>query len=189
MGYAVALTALARGANVTVVTGPAEVAPPGGCNVIHIETAQQMADEVATLSPTADVIIGVAAVADYRIAKPATEKRKRVGSPLTLDLLENPDIIAGVGRNKRPGQIVVGFAAETSAPAVEAARKCADKNLDLVIGNLVGVADSGFGAETSRAWFVYPDGTVEEKALQDKTELAADLMDRVVAMLKGDLRS
>ena len=114
MGRALAQEALLRGARVTVISGPAEVAPPDGCTVVSVETAMDMCEALDAELPGADIGIGAAAVADYRVENPLTEKHKRSGDGLTLALAENPDIIARAGAAKKNGQIVVGFAAETN---------------------------------------------------------------------------
>ncbi|MDP7638523.1 MAG: bifunctional phosphopantothenoylcysteine decarboxylase/phosphopantothenate--cysteine ligase CoaBC [Candidatus Hydrogenedentes bacterium] len=183
MGYAVAEEALRRGAKVTVVSGPAEVAPPVGCEVVSVQTAQEMCDAVLSLSPSADVVIGVAAVADYRVEHPMAEKHKRNGDELTLKLTQNPDILAAVGAQKKSGQVTVGFAAETSELIENARGKLSKKNLDLVVANEVGVSDSGFETDTVRAAFVACDGAVDEQPFQSKRDLAHSLFDRVAALL------
>lgn len=182
MGYAIANAALRRGAEVTVVTGPAEVQPPGESNIIQIQTALEMHDAVMRLLPEADVIIGAAAVSDYRVDNPPTEKVKRNGSGMHLDLTENPDIIGAVGAGKKAHQLVVGFAAETSDLTANAQAKLKKKNLDMIVANKVGASDSGFGSETTDARFLFPDGNIEEQPILQKTELAERLMDRVVEL-------
>ncbi len=183
MGFAVAEEALRRGAKVTVISGPAEVAPPVGCKVIPVQTAQEMCDAALLIAPGADVVIGVAAVADYRVEHPMTEKHKRNGNDLTLTLTQNPDILAAVGAQKKNGQITVGFAAETGDLVENAQAKLSKKNLNLVVANQVGVSDSGFGSDTVRAIFVDASGAVEELSLQSKGDLAHSLFDRITAIL------
>jgi phosphopantothenoylcysteine decarboxylase/phosphopantothenate--cysteine ligase len=182
MGRALALEALARGARVTAVTGPAEVPMPYGVEVIPVETAAQMAEAVLSLAANADIIIGAAAVADYRVDNVSGEKVKRKGQPLTLTLVENPDILAQIGAAKRPGQMIVGFAAETRDMVKHAAAKLKKKKLDLIVANQVGAADSGFGADNLKAALVFPDGQVEDLSLISKEDLAEKLMDRIVAI-------
>ncbi len=181
MGYEVALEALRRGADVTVITGPADVAPPYGAKVIYIETAAQMYDEAVDRAQRADIVIGVAAVADYRPAEALTEKRKRNGQDLTLRLVENPDILGTIGANKKPGQILVGFAAETNDLVANAQDKIAKKKLDVVAANAVGVEDSGFGVDTVRGHFVTATET-EDVALTTKREFARRLFDRIAQL-------
>jgi len=183
MGNAIALEALNRGADVTVVTGPADVAPPSSSQIISVQTAQEMSDAVMNHMNDVDVVIGAAAVADYRIENPSDKKHKRNGACLDLKLIENPDIIGSVGKAKTNGQIVVGFAAETQDLTENAQSKLARKNLDLIVANEVGVPESGFGTETINAQFVHKSGEIEEFPLLDKKELATRLLDRIENML------
>ncbi|NIA12894.1 MAG: bifunctional phosphopantothenoylcysteine decarboxylase/phosphopantothenate--cysteine ligase CoaBC [Nitrospiraceae bacterium] len=185
MGRALALEALARGACVTVVSGPSETPLPHAAEVIRVETAAQMAEAVLARSADADAIIGAAAVADYRAANAAGQKRKRGTGPVTLELVENKDIIAAVGKTKRDGQFVVAFAAETTDLAENASAKLTKKEVDLVVANEVGAPDSGFGAETLRTVFIDaqgPSGTVE---LLTKETVAERLFDRVAQALNA----
>lgn len=186
MGYAVAHEALQCGAEVTVITGPAEIEPPANANVIHVQTALEMHDAVMQNFPQADVIIGAAAVADYRVENPPDQKQKRNGSGLHLDLTENPDIIAAVGANKSDSQLVIGFAAETNDLIENARAKIKKKNLDLIVANTVGVSYSGFGAETTEARFLYPNGSIEEYPLLPKSQLAEQLMTKIAGLLSED---
>lgn len=183
MGRAIAQAALAHGATVTVVTGSADVPLPYGAEIVSVETAREMAEAAIALSRDADVVIGAAAVADYRVEHPSDRKHKRTGEPLTLTLVENPDLLAEVGAAKRPGQIVVGFAAETQDLLDNAAAKLAAKHLDLIVANEVGTADSGFGADTVKAIFLVPEGPPETLPLMSKEDLAGRLVDRIAALL------
>lgn len=182
MGHALAWEAITRGAKVTVISGPAQVSPPTGAHVVPVQTAVEMRDAVLRHLPEADVIIGAAAVADYRVESPGSAKHKRGGGGLTLKLVENPDIIAEASLRKRDDQIVVGFAAETNDLIENAQAKLHKKNLDLVVANEVGAGDSGFGTDTTRASFVTPEGGIETPALMSKSELASQLFDRVLRL-------
>lgn len=184
MGRAVAMEALARGAHVTVVTGPAEIPLPYGAEVVHVETAAQMAESVVSLAQECNVFIAVAAVADYRAETPLDRKRKRTGKPLVLQLVENPDLLALVGAVKKQGQIMVGFAAETHDLIRHAQAKLADKNLDLIVANEVGKPDAGFAADTTRACVIGRDDPAPQPAMMSKEELAEKLFDRVALLLK-----
>lgn len=138
MGHAIATEALRRGGDVTVVAGPSDVPPPVGAQIIDVITASEMYDEVMLRAPKSDIVIGVAAVADYCVANPMAKKQKRSGVGLTLKLAENPDILAEVGNAKTNGQIVVGFAAETDDLESNAKVKLEKKGLDLIVANKVG---------------------------------------------------
>ncbi|MCH7908505.1 MAG: bifunctional phosphopantothenoylcysteine decarboxylase/phosphopantothenate--cysteine ligase CoaBC [Candidatus Hydrogenedentes bacterium] len=185
MGHALAQEALDRGAEVTVITGPAEVQPPEGVTVIRVQTALEMGDALLEHFERADVVVAAAAVADYRVAEPATEKHKRNGGSMTLTLVENPDLIARAAAKKRAGQVVVGFAAETSDLERNAQAKLVKKNLDLIVANEVGTPESGFGTDTIRASIIDAGGRREEQSLSlsSKAALAERLFDRVVELL------
>lgn len=179
MGYAIALEALRRGAKVTVVTGPAEVAPPFGAEVVGVQTAREMLAAVEARYDEADIFIAAAAVADYRVDMPRTEKHKRSGDVQSVTLVPNPDIAAEMGRRKRKGQINIGFAAETNDFVAHAQEKLTRKNLDLIVANQVGVVNSGFGTDTNRAWLLKPNQEPEDLSLLSKDDLAARIFDAV----------
>lgn len=183
MGRALALEALRRGAAVTVVTGAAEVDPPCAAEVVRVETALDMAAAVARCAAESDVFIAAAAVADYRVDAPAARKHKR-GQGLTLQLVENPDILAQVAADKRAGQVVVGFAAETDDVQRNAQAKLKRKKLDLLLANEVGGPDCAFGSDSARAWLFSPDAPAEDLSLLPKDEIAERLFDRIAARLE-----
>ena len=143
-----------------------------------------MRDALLRESSDADVVIGAAAVADYRVESPAESKRKRNGSALELKLTENPDLIAEIGAAKRPGQVIVGFAAETDNLLENAKRKLTKKSLDLIVANEVGTSDSGFGTDTVRAQILSPSGGDPELPLLSKEALAETLFDRIASLLQ-----
>ena len=177
MGRAIAAEALRRGAKVTVVTGPAHVDPPAGADVVRVQTAIEMRDAVLARISESDVVIGAAAVADYRVENPAASKKKRDGQGLTLTLVDNPDIIAEVGRARTNGTMVIGFAAETDDLLKNARSKLEKKGLDLIVANEVGGENSAFGSDHAKAAFLHRDGTVEELPLAEKPAIAKRLMD------------
>ncbi len=183
MGAALAMEALLRGAEVIVVTGPAEVELPHAARVFRVETALEMADAVARECAYADVVIGAAAVADYRVDQPSTAKHKRGGAPVTFKLVENPDILGRTAAAKRPGQIVVGFAAETEQVAESALEKLRKKNLDLIVANEVGAPDSTFGDDRVRAGIFRANDSPRALERLSKTEIARALFDEIVSLL------
>jgi phosphopantothenoylcysteine decarboxylase/phosphopantothenate--cysteine ligase len=183
MGRALAIEALARGASVTVITGPADVALPEGALVIPVESAAQMAEAVVNLVQDADVFIGAAAVADYRVETPSASKRKKAGKKVELSLVENPDVLGLVGAVKRGRQILVGFAAETDELLANAQAKLKKKQLDLIVANEVNTDVSGFGKDTSKTALIGRDGKVEELPLLTKEEVAERIFDRVADLL------
>jgi phosphopantothenoylcysteine decarboxylase/phosphopantothenate--cysteine ligase len=188
-GYALAAEAAARGANVTLVTTVSRPVP-GPVDVVAVDTAAQMADAVAARAAQADVVIMAAAVADFRPAAPALGKLpKSAGAP---DVVLEPtvDILARLGASKTPGQVLVGFAAETGADALNerAAAKLRDKHLDLIVANDVSAPDAGFDRDTNRAMIIYADGTSRDVPLVDKRELARLVIDAVVSQLSPPVR-
>jgi phosphopantothenoylcysteine decarboxylase/phosphopantothenate--cysteine ligase len=189
MGRAIALEALVRGASVTVVNSPAETPMPYGAEVVPVETAAEMAEAVMARVQDADIIIGAAAVADYRVEQAARQKLKRKGEPLALTLVENVDILAEVGARKRAGQILVGFAAETDDLLANASAKLKRKYLDLIVANQIGEADSGFGADTVKAAFIRKSGDIEQLPLMTKEDLAERLFDFLATVIPASSRS
>ncbi|GMV90974.1 MAG: phosphopantothenoylcysteine decarboxylase [Candidatus Hydrogenedentota bacterium] len=182
MGRAIALEAMARGAEVTVVSGPSEVAIPHNVKLISIQTATEMAEAVASLMHECDIFIAAAAVGDYRVDAPAASKRKKSGKGLDLHLVENPDVLALAGSDRKNGKIIVGFAAETDDLIKNATAKVKKKNLDLIVANHVNTPDSGFGSDTTSAAIIDRKGKVEELPNMSKGDLAEMLMDRVVQL-------
>ncbi len=184
MGYAVAQAAEKRGALVNLVSGPVSIAAPFGVNVIRVESAKQMADAMLDTMKDADIIIKVAAVADYRPSVSHENKIKKHDNPtasLSIELTENPDILKMVGQKKEKHQFLAGFAAETNNLDVYAVSKMEKKNLDMIVGNIVGVKDSGFESDTNKVKFFFRDGTTDELPLMDKIAVAHRLLDHIVA--------
>lgn len=182
MGYAVAAAAAARGAEVVLVHGPTSLEPPAGVRAVAVESCQQMLEACLREFPGCDIAVAAAAPADYRPATVASEKIKKARDELTITLVKNPDIIAELGRRKRPGQVTVAFAAETENLVASARQKLVSKNADFVVANDVTQEGAGFGTETNRVTFVFPDG-LEELPLMSKREVADRILDRAAAML------
>jgi phosphopantothenoylcysteine decarboxylase/phosphopantothenate--cysteine ligase len=153
MGYALAEAAYARGAAVTLVSGPVSLAPPPGVETIRVRSAQEMYDAVMGKLEAATIVIMAAAVADYRPAQRADQKMKKDGSALVLELEPTADILASVGRAKG-SRIVIGFAAETENVLANARKKLQKKNADFIVANDVSAADAGFDVETNRVTLV-----------------------------------
>ncbi|MBQ2700191.1 MAG: bifunctional phosphopantothenoylcysteine decarboxylase/phosphopantothenate--cysteine ligase CoaBC [Clostridia bacterium] len=172
MGYAIAQAARERGAEVTLVTGPVALTPPDEATVKRIESTCQLYDAVTALAPEQDLVIQAAAPADYRFSHTSDQKmKKQGGAGLTLTLVENPDIAAAIGKNKKPGQIFVGFAAETENLIENAKSKLDKKNLDLVVANDVTQPGAGFNVDTNIAALITHE-RVLELPLQSKRALA-----------------
>ena len=183
MGYAVAAAAEYRGAQVVLVTGPTNLAPPVNVETVPVESADQMAEAVFSRMVDADIIVKVAAVGDYRVETIADRKIKKSGQQsLTLALKENIDILKEVGARKKANQVVVGFAAETHDLAVNAKAKLAVKKVDLLVANPVAGQETAFGAETNHATLFYKDGTEEQLPRMSKAKLAHAILDRVAKL-------
>lgn len=181
MGYRIAEAAEKRGAIVTLVSGPVSIAPPFGVDLIKIETAEEMANEILSRMDGADIIIKVAAVADYRPLDPKDKKIKKHdhGGGLSISLKENPDILKEVGKRKK-NQFVAGFAAETDNLEKNALVKMKKKNLDMIAANLVGVPDSGFQTDTNKIKLYFRDGKIIDIPLMEKKVIADKLLDQIV---------
>ena len=184
MGVAIAAAAVRRGAAVELVLGPSAVTPPLGATTTRVETARELQAAVQAAARGADVVVMAAAVADYRPAKPATQKLKRaaLGKTTTLELVANPDVLAGLGaarKGKRP--ILVGFAAETEDVVANAKKKLATKKCDLVVANDVSASDAGFAVDTNRVTLVDRDEVVEVPH-GPKAEVAHRILDRIARL-------
>jgi phosphopantothenoylcysteine decarboxylase/phosphopantothenate--cysteine ligase len=178
MGYALAEAFAEVGATVTLVSGPVQLPAPASplIETVRVETAQQMYEVAAAVAPAADVWVFAAAVADYRPAHAATEKIKKAGETLTLELVKNVDIAATLGQTKRPEQFAVGFALETTNELAHAVGKLHRKNFDLVVLNSLRDAGAGFGHDTNKVSVLDRAGQVLTFELQAKTELARRLV-------------
>ena len=182
MGYAIAEAARERGLLVTLVSGPVNLLPPEGVEVINIESAADMAKAMKSAAQTADIIVMAAAVADYRPRQYSTSKVKKSDGDMCIELERTEDILLSLGKNKRPGQILVGFAAETDDLLKNAQGKLQRKNLDYIAANIVGVPGRGFAADNNAITLIGRDGSQTEFALQSKKNLAEALLQHI---LKG----
>ncbi|MDT8441884.1 MAG: bifunctional phosphopantothenoylcysteine decarboxylase/phosphopantothenate--cysteine ligase CoaBC [Desulfuromonadales bacterium] len=189
MGYAVARAARNRGARTILVTGPVSLAAPQRIETIAVNTAVEMQQAVLAHADQADIIIKSAAVADFRPAERAAEKVKKAGRPsLQLDLEKNPDILAELGQRKRAGQILVGFAAETTDVVAQARQKLVGKGLDLVVANDVTEPGAGFDVETNVVRLIFADGRIEALPKLPK-EAVADVLLQALVDLTGQTGS
>ncbi|MEJ5301492.1 MAG: bifunctional phosphopantothenoylcysteine decarboxylase/phosphopantothenate--cysteine ligase CoaBC [Thermodesulforhabdaceae bacterium] len=182
MGYAIAKAALRRGAEVHLLTGPVELPHPYKAIVHPVTSAIDMYNEAIDLAPSMDVIIMAAAVGDYRPEKIHSQKIKKTGESLTLVLTPNPDIIAEIGKTKKPHQITVGFAAETENIVEHATKKLIQKNLDLIVANDVTRPDSGFCVDTNRVKIIFRNEKVVEFPCLPKDEVAERLLDIIESL-------
>lgn len=184
MGYAIARDAGLRGAEVTLVSGPSEIAAPAGVKLVRVESAAEMQAAVLSVAADFDVIIKAAAVADYRVAEPAGQKLKKKSDRLTLELVKNDDILAELGKRKHERQILVGFAAETENLEANAAAKLATKNLDMIVANDVSLPGAGFNVDTNIVRILRRDGSCETLPLMGKDEVAGVICDRLLGLLQ-----
>lgn len=180
MGYALAEAARQRGAKVSLITAPTTLHAPADVEVLQVQTALQMREEVLKAVPEADVLIMAAAVADYRPATAAKSKLKKEEFPLMqLELIRNPDIIGEV----KGDLIKVGFAAESENVVQNATIKLKNKGLNLIVANNIAEAGSGFGVDTNKVALVDSKGKVEDLPLLPKTEVAHKILDKVATLL------
>ncbi len=182
MGYAVAEAGRRRGARVILVSGPTHLEAPAGVQIERVRTAEEMAEAVLRHAGEASVVVMAAAVADFRPAEVDSGKIKRGNGPPILRLEPTRDILAEISPRRRPGQLIVGFAAETDHVVENAAAKLRQKNLDLVVANDVTQAGAGFDVDTNIVTLVFPDGTVKPLAKMSKLEVAARILDEVAAI-------
>lgn len=181
MGYALAAAAARQGAEVVLVSGPVHLSTPDGVQRIDVRSAAQMREAVLGALP-ADIYIGTAAVADYTPKQVAAQKIKKSGETLTLELTRTPDILAEVAAQTQALKLVVGFAAETHDIERYARGKLADKHLDLIVANRVGVAGNGFESDQNAATAYWQDGERDFPAVS-KTQLAEQLLDLIAQRL------
>jgi len=178
MGFALAEAARDRGASVTVVAGVSSLDAPTGVAIVPVTTAAEMEKAMNALAARADVVLMAAAVADYRPARNAKDKMKRGAGTLTLDLVPNPDILAGLAARRRPGQTFVGFALETSKGIANARAKLRAKKLDLVVLNS---PSQGIGGDTNQVTLVEPARTKALPVLP-KREVAEQVLERALEL-------
>ncbi len=181
MGYAIADAALKRGAKVTLVSGPTALIPPTGVDFIPVETAEEMHAAAVTRFTSCQAAIATAAVSDWRVASPSTNKLPKADGPPTIELTANPDILAVLGERKSPHQYLVGFSLETDPKRLGSTDKLTSKNLDLLVANNPMTAGSEFGGDTNEAIVIDRSGERDQLGLLSKRDLAHRILDRVAA--------
>lgn len=180
MGYALAAEAAARGARVTLVTGPTELPAPVGVEVVEVVSAEEMLTAGRKAFTQSDILMAVAAVADFRPASRVSGKAKKADLGLELALQRTPDVLAELASEKGD-RFVVGFAAETENLIDNAKRKLAQKNLDLIVANDVGKEGLGFGSDYHQVQVISPAGSSVALGPAPKTQIAAEIWDRICA--------
>ncbi len=179
MGVAVARRASLRGAKVTLVAGPLKVPIPGGVHHVPIRTAREMKDWAIALFPDTDVVVKAAAVADFRPATESADKIKKDLAEPSIVLARNDDILAAMGRSKKTGQILVGFAAETTDAIRNGRSKLKEKNLDMLVLNDVTKPGAGFDLDTNIVRLIHRSGEEEQLDIMSKERVADIILDRV----------
>lgn len=182
MGFALAKAAVRRGAEVTLISGPTALKPPLGTKLISVETAEQMLKETHKKFSHATVLLMAAAVADYKPKNIQPTKIKKTKDKLIVEMNSCPDILQTLATKKKKNQVIVGFAAETDNLLKNAKEKLKTKNLDMIVANQVGTADSGFEHDTNRIKIISKDGELEDCPLMTKEEAADKILDKVVAL-------
>lgn len=176
MGYAIAEAACKRGAQVVLVSGPTSLPAPAGVEMVRVETAEEMAKQMAVRLGWSTIVIMAAAVADFRPKQAAERKLKKTGSPAAALALEaTTDILATLSA-RRSTQVLVGFAAETHELVTHAQAKLASKGLDVIVANDVTRAGAGFGSDQNAAVLIERDGRMTDLPLKSKRELADDIL-------------
>lgn len=182
MGVAIAKAAAARGAEVQLILGPSNLSDPAEVSTTRVQTAQEMYEVAQRHFPDTDVAIMAAAVADYRPKHASAQKIKKKSDALTLELVPNPDIAASLGQQKKPGQILVGFALETTDGLSHAQGKLRRKNLDLIVLNSLADPGAGFQHDTNKVSIIGRNNKTTDFELKSKREVAMDILDAIEAL-------
>ncbi|MDD3270500.1 MAG: bifunctional phosphopantothenoylcysteine decarboxylase/phosphopantothenate--cysteine ligase CoaBC [Syntrophomonadaceae bacterium] len=186
MGFAIAQDAAARGADVILVCGKSPLEPPPEVKFVPVWGAEEMCEVMQKYQPACDIIIGAAAVGDFRIKAMAEQKMKKANDAseeLVLTLVGTPDILKTLGKNKKPRQVMVGFAAETENIVANAKKKLETKNLDFIVANDVTMEGAGFSSDTNIVTFISRDGEIQSLPKMSKQDVATAILDKVVKLL------
>ena len=178
MGYAIAKTAALRGADVTLVSGPAEVEPPMFVNFVPVVTAKDMFEAVTSRSDEMDAVIKAAAVADYRPKFVNTEKTKKKDGDMAIELERTDDILKWLGEHKKDSQFLCGFSMETEHMLENSRAKLKKKNLDMIVANNLKVAGAGFGTDTNVVTMIR-ENRETELPIMSKEEVAGAILDEI----------
>ena len=178
MGYAIAKTAALRGAEVTLVSGPAEVEPPMFVNFVPVVTAKDMFEAVTSRSDEMDAVIKAAAVADYRPKFVNTEKTKKKDGDMAIELERTDDILKWLGEHKKDSQFLCGFSMETEHMLENSRAKLKKKNLDMIVANNLKVAGAGFGTDTNVVTMIRENRDIE-LPIMSKEEVAGAILDEI----------
>ena len=187
MGHAIAEAARDRGARPVLITAPSALADAVGVKTVRVDSALSMRDALNHECLDADAVIMAAAVADWRVAEVADQKVKKGDSDTwTIDLVKNPDLIAGISSDKI---VKVGFAAETESLVENAKSKLVSKDLDLIVANDVTASDAGFASDDNRVIILDREGGIDRLPLMSKYDVGVEVLNRVLPLFKGPARS
>jgi phosphopantothenoylcysteine decarboxylase/phosphopantothenate--cysteine ligase len=185
MGYALAEAGRRRGAHVILVSGPTHLDPPAGVQLERVRTTEEMADAVLSHLDEASVVVMAAAVADFQPTESRSQKIKKQKGPVRLELKPTRDILGGIARRRRAGQLVVGFAAETDRALENAARKLQAKRLDFIVANDVTQQGAGFEVDTNIVTLLFSDGRQKSLEKMPKFDVANRILDEIVELRKN----
>ena len=183
MGYAIARMAMLRGADVTLVSGPTNIAPPPFVKVINIKSAQDMFEAVSANAPDMDFIFKAAAVADYTPASYADNKMKKKDGDLSIPLKRTQDILKHLGEHRIPGQVICGFSMETENMLENSRAKLSKKNVDMICANNLKQSGAGFGVDTNIITLITKDD-ITELPLLSKEEAANAILNKAMTLAK-----
>lgn len=178
MGYAIAKVAALRGAEVTLVTGPAEAEPPMFVDLVRVESAREMFEAVTSRSAGMDAVIKAAAVADYRPKTVASEKTKKKDGDMSIELTRTDDILKWLGEHKPEGQVLCGFSMETEHMLENSRAKLVKKNLDMIVANNLKVEGAGFGTDTNVVTIIKKEKEIQLERMP-KEDVAERLLDEI----------
>ena len=184
MGYALAQAAIQAGAEVTLISGPVTIQEPAGCDLIAVETAEQMHHQVSKVKSYCNIFISCSAVADYQPVTFSQQKIKKNNQEIHLKLQKTVDIVADFAQTKRPDQLVVGFAAETHSVIEYARKKRIQKKLDMIIANRVDLVEQGMNADDNEVTIITEEGE-EHCKKADKRVLAAKIIHAVASQYES----
>jgi phosphopantothenoylcysteine decarboxylase/phosphopantothenate--cysteine ligase len=184
MGFSIAEEFASNGADVQLVTGPVSlsIAHPN-IKRIDVTSADEMYSECMALKDNADIVVMSAAVSDYKPARSADSKIKKSGSSIDLNLIPTPDILKEIGKAKKPGQVIVGFALETDDGEANALKKLQEKNLDLIVLNSTRDEGAGFKTPTNKISILFRNGQILQFPLKSKREVASDIIEAIKSII------
>ena len=182
MGIAIAHELYNRGAKVTLITGPTQLDPGNGMEIVKVSTAEEMYDASTRSFKTADIAVMAAAVADYTPAKKEKDKIKKNGKGLSLELKQTRDILKSLGEQKKAKQVLVGFALETTNEKQNALKKLRTKNADLIVLNSLNDQDAGFGKDTNKVTIFEKGGKEFRFETKSKQQVARDIVDTIIQL-------